>query len=254
MLKKESQHSVLCTTTCIPHPVCDLWKQSWRTDHGERRHSSLQSELASDWGKTDCSPRARGTVLRNKNFALLWQWVNFTIPAFHGAQFTMNLVEMFNRWIQCIKKQKKETEAGDLLPYSSETSIPHSNAIKIIPQLKKPDASHVFSRKTKPSSSIHLMTDPIASRFPEDSPPLAVWWAVVCTELVWGCQPCSRLGTNLFYSSEMQCWFNLRRVTENNLFSPFFRAPLFPLASAHSLPTLGARADFARSVTSSHLG
>lgn len=140
MLKKESQHSVLCTTTCIPRPVCDLWKQSWRTDHGERRHSSLQSELTSDWGKTDCSPRARGTVLRNKNFVLLWQWVNFTIPTFHGAQFTMNLVEMFNRWIQCIKKQKKETEAGDLLPYSFETSIPHSNAIKIIPQLKKPDA------------------------------------------------------------------------------------------------------------------
>lgn len=37
------------------------------------------------------------------------------------------------------KKKKKEREAGDLLPYSFETSIPHSNAIKIIPQLKKPD-------------------------------------------------------------------------------------------------------------------
>lgn len=39
-----------------------------------------------------------------------------------------------------VYKKTKETEAGDLLPYSFETSIPHSNAIKIIPQLKKPDA------------------------------------------------------------------------------------------------------------------
>lgn len=135
------------------------------------------------------------------------------------------------------KLKKKNPEAGDLLPYSFKTSIPHSNAIKISSQIK--EARHLYAESDHMQVSflqenkIRQPNTPcdrlvlFLTRFKVGRPLVPRREAVMHIESAKGCQPRSRPGTK-FYLSQIQHRFKLRRFTENNLFSPPFRECLFP--------------------------
>lgn len=108
-----------------------------------------------------------------------------------------------DQFLQSHKKQDtQKMEAGDLLPYSFETPILHSNAIKISSQVK--EARHLYA-KTKCMQVLFLQEhegrqlntpcdklDLILSRFRVGSRPLLPQReAAVHIESVRGCQSCS---------------------------------------------------------------
>lgn len=265
--KKEGQHPILCVTTCFPHSVCDLWKHSWKTGHhSESFHSLLQNELVSDWGKANCSPLGHESVLRNKNFGFshgkqinflpslklsfqrIWCrhcsrdersgfWDQDMTPLCGFCGVLHSKQDSFSKPPKTQETEKKNPEAGDLLPYSFKTSIPHSNAIKISSQIK--EARHLYAESDHMQVSflqenkIRQPNTPcdrlvlFLTRFKVGRPLVPRREAVMHIESAKGCQPHSRPGTK-FYLSQIQHRFKLRRFTENNLFSPPFRECLFP--------------------------
>lgn len=149
--------------------------------------------------------------------------------------------------------------------WRQETSIPHSNSIKISSQVK--EARHLYA-KTKCMQVLFLQEhegrqlntpcdklDLILSRFRVGSRPLLPQReAAVHIESVRGCQSCSPSRHQVLLPLSITALIELRRFTENNLFSPFFTECLFPTCSAHSHPTLGSRADLTCSLTNTLLG